>query len=338
MRFLKACRREKTDATPVWFMRQAGRYMPEYRKVRERWTLLEICEEPELAAEVTLQPLALGVDAAILFADILLPVRPMGIALSFAPGEGPVLSPAVRSGYDVDSLRDFDPREELGYVMKALRIVRKELDGKTPLIGFAGAPFTLAAYLVEGGPSEDHALVKAMMREQPALWGRLMEKLSKMSVRYLSAQIEAGAQAVQLFDSWAGKLTREEYVRHVLPHSKAVLDGLSGKGVPVIHFGTGTGPFLEDFRDAGGSVLGVDHHLLLDEAWHRAGSDRAMQGNLDPAALRGTRDELRGAIEDVLRRAGKQPGHIFNTGHGLTPDTPVDNVRAAVDLVHELSA
>ncbi|MFA6030945.1 MAG: uroporphyrinogen decarboxylase [Elusimicrobiota bacterium] len=338
MRFIKACRREKTDATPVWFMRQAGRYMPEYRALRAKWTLLEMCERPELAAEVSLQPLRLGVDAVILFADILLPVRPVGVKLEFVKGEGPALTPAVRTAGEIDALRDFDPASELSYVMGALRILRRELEGKVPLIGFAGAPFTLAAYLVEGGPSEDHAKVKAMMRSEPALWDRLMRKLSKVTADYLLAQAAAGAQVLQLFDSWAGALTREEYVRCVQPHSRAVFSAVAKAGVPLIHFGTNTGPFLEDLRDAGGDVIGVDHRVPLDEAWKRIGCDRAVQGNLDPEALLGPRDELLSKVDEVLRRAGGRPGHIFNLGHGILQQTPVENVRAVADRVHEKTA
>jgi uroporphyrinogen decarboxylase len=339
MRFLKACRREKADATPVWFMRQAGRYMAEYRALREKHGMLELCRTPELAAEVTLQPVrAFSVDAAILFADILLPLPPMGLKLEFLQGEGPALTPPVRKDEDVDDLRVFDPKEDLGFVLEAIKLAKKELSGKVPLIGFAGAPFTLAAYAVEGGPSADYAVVKAMMRENPGLWDRLMGKLTSVSAAYLRAQAEAGADALQLFDSWAGVLTREEYARYAAPYSRNVLSEAAKTGVPIIHFGTGTSPFLEDFRDAGGGVIGVDWSIPLDEAWKRIGYDRAIQGNLDPAKLLGPRVELKKAVGEVLRRAEGRPGHIFNLGHGIPKETPPENVGAVAEWVHEMSA
>ena len=339
MRFLDACRREKTDATPVWFMRQAGRYMPEYRALREKHGMLELCRTPELAAEVTLQPVrAFAVDAAILFADILLPLPPMGLKLEFAEGEGPRLSPPVRTEKDVDALRVFDPSEGLGFVLEAVRLARRMLAGKVPLIGFAGAPFTLAAYAVEGGPSKDYAHVRAMMRERPDLWGRLMTKLAGVSGAYLLAQARAGAQALQLFDSWAGILTREEYARFAAPYSKKVLDEAAKSGVPLVHFGPNTAPFLEEFRDAGGDVVGVDWRIPLDEAWRRIGYGRAVQGNLDPAKLSAPLPELKEAVAEVLRRAGGRPGHIFNLGHGIPKDTPPDRVKAVAEWVHEMSS
>ncbi|MBI5242322.1 MAG: uroporphyrinogen decarboxylase [Elusimicrobia bacterium] len=339
MRFLEACRRRRTDATPVWFMRQAGRYMPEYRRLREKYGLLELCERPALAAEAALQPVrAFEVDAAIVFADILLPVRPMGVGLRFAQGEGPALSPPVRTDKDVKALRVFDPQEDLGFVLEAVRLLRKELDGKVPVIGFAGAPFTVAAYLIEGRPSRDFRRTKMMMRGAPALWDRLMSKLAKVTSDYLKGQIRAGAQAVQLFESWAGALTRQEYVRHAAPYSREVLGALSGMGVPVLHFGAGTAPFLEDFRDADGDVVGVDEKIPLDEAWRRIGYGRAIQGNLAPQRMLLGRPQLKKAVVDILRRAEGRPGHIFNLGHGILPETPADNVRAVAEWVHERSS
>lgn len=335
-RFLRACRRLQTDATPVWFMRQAGRYMPEYRRLRSRRTILELCEDPAAAAEVTLQPVrALGVDAAILFADILLPLRPMGVQVEFLKGEGPSLSPPARTARDVDRLRRFDPREGLSYVLEAIRLLRRELPREVPLIGFAGAPFTLASYLIEGGPSKDYRRTKLMMRAAPALWRRLMGKLAAMTGDYLAAQVEAGAQAVQLFDSWAGALSREDYARCALPYSRAALSRV--RGVPTIHFGTGTAHFLEDFAAAGGDVIGVDWRLPLAEARRRL-PGRAIQGNLDPADLFLPRRELKAAVRRVLRSAGRRPGHIFNLGHGILPETPVPNVRAVVDWVREATS
>lgn len=336
MRFLKACRRQSVDATPVWFMRQAGRYMAEYRKLRKRYKILELCEHPDAAAEVTLQPVrAFGVDAAILFADILLPVRPMGLKLEFVSGEGPQISPPVRTKKDVERLRDFDPAEELSYVMDAIMILRRELAGKTPLIGFAGAPFTLASYMIEGGPSKDYRNAKRMMRAEPALWKMLMNKLTDVTTSYLLAQVAAGAQAIQLFDSWVGALSKEDYEKSVKPFSSRVLKAVSRTGVPVISFGTGTTPFLESFRDAGGDVIGVDWHLPLDEAWKRIGRGKAVQGNLDPVHLYLPKPLLKKAVRDVIRRAAGRRGHIFNLGHGILPTTPPDNVRAVVDWVHE---
>jgi len=332
MRFLDACRRKRTDRVPVWFMRQAGRYMPEYRKLRQKWSILQLAKTPELACEVTLQPIdAFPVDAAILFADILLPLEPMGAKLRFAPG--PVIDNPVRAAKDVARLRDFDPDEGLGYVAESVRLIRRELDGKVPLIGFAGAPFTLCSYLIEGGPSDDFRTTKAFMAEQPQAWDKLMRLVRQITADYLWMQVRAGAQALQLFDSWIGALTPEQYRRHVQPHSRFVLESLRGSGVPVISFGTGTGGFLEDFASAGGDVIGVDWRVDLDAAWKRIGR-KAIQGNLDPILLLGDRKPLKEAVADVLRRSGGKPGYVFNLGHGILPPTPVDNVKAVVDWVH----
>jgi len=338
-RFLRACARQPADCTPVWFMRQAGRYMPAYRAVRAAHSLLEICAQPELAAEVTLQPVrALGVDAAILFADILLPLIPMGIRLDFSAGEGPVIHNALRTPADVDALRVVEPREALAAVLQAVRLVRRELEGKIPLIGFAGAPFTLASYLVEGGASRTFLKTKRLMYSDPAAWHRLMEKLAQVIASYLSAQVEAGAQAVQLFDSWAGALAPEDYRQYVLPYSRHIFQALAGCGVPAIHFGTGTFALLPDLKAAGGSVFGLDWTTPLGQGWQILGPDVAIQGNLDPAALFAPPQELERRVRRVLQQAGGRPGHIFNLGHGILPDTPPANVKAVVDMVHELTS
>jgi uroporphyrinogen decarboxylase len=320
-------------------MRQAGRYLPEYRAIRERHSLLEICAQPDLAAAVTLQPVRrLGVDAAILFADILLPLVPMGLALRFAAGEGPVIDNPVRSESDVHALRAVDVAESLGAMLETVRLVRRELNGRIPLIGFAGAPFTLASYAIEGGSSRDFVETKKRMFGAPALWHALMERLTTVVADYLTAQVEAGVQAVQVFDSWVGALAPDDYRRSVLPHSRRLLDALRPLGVPVIHFGVGTATLLELVCEAGGDVIGLDWRIPLDEGWRRVGQDRAVQGNLDPVALFAPIPELLRRVDDVLSRAGGRPGHIFNLGHGILPRTPVDHVRAVVERVHERTA
>jgi uroporphyrinogen decarboxylase len=320
-------------------MRQAGRYMPEYRAIREQHTLLEICRQPELAAEVTLQPVkALGVDAAILFADILLPLEPMGASFEFAAGEGPVIHQPVRDRAGVDRLRLFEPEEGLAHVLEAIALVRRELDGKTPLIGFAGAPFTLASYLVEGGKSRSFALTKRLLYGEPELWHALAGKLSEVVRRYLRAQVQAGAQAVQLFDSWVGELSPIDYREFVLPHVRHILSDLASLGVPVIHFGTGTGALLELLRDAGGTVIGVDWRTPLDVARARLGDGVALQGNLDPLTLQAPREFLATRVDDVLARAGSGVGHVFNLGHGILPETSPDAAKYVVDRVHERTA
>ncbi|MEX0788478.1 MAG: uroporphyrinogen decarboxylase [Anaerolineales bacterium] len=337
-RFLRACRREPVDCTPVWFMRQAGRYMAEYRAVRATHSLLEICAHPDLAAEVTLQPVrALGVDAAILFADILLPLIPMGIHLEYTAEEGPVIHNPIRTSADVAALRPVEPRESLAPVLQAIRLVGRELDGHTPLIGFAGAPFTLASYLIEGGSSRTFVKTKKMMYGAPEPWHALMGKLARLVADYLVAQIEAGAQAVQLFDSWVGCLSPDDYRAYVLPHSQFVLRAVRATGVPAIHFGTGTSGLLETMRDAGGDVIGVDWRLPLDRAWERLGPSVAIQGNLDPVALFAPRPDLERRVRAILQAADGRPGHIFNLGHGVLPETPVESVKAVVEMVHEFS-
>ncbi len=333
-RFLRACRREPTDCTAVWFMRQAGRYMPEYRALRERHSLLDLCRSPELSLEVTLQPLRLGVDAAILFADILLPLEPMGAPFDFAAGEGPIVRAPIESRAAIDALRVVSPEDGLGHVLEAVRLIKRELAGKVPLIGFAGGPFTLASYLIEGGKSTDFVKTKRLMYSDPTSWNLLMAKLAEVIRRYLVGQIAAGADCVQLFDSWVGQLSREDYATYVQPHVAHVLAGVSGRGVPVIHFGTGTNALLELLAQAGGDVIGLDWRTPLAEGWNRVGHDRAVQGNLDPVVLFAPREVVETHAARVLDAAGGRPGHVFNLGHGILPDTPVDAVHALVDFVH----
>jgi len=315
-------------------MRQAGRYMAEYRALREKHTLLELCRTPELAVEVTLQPLrAFGFDAAILFSDLLIPLAPMGIPFEFQAGEGPVIETPVRSAADVAALRRFDPRAELGMVLEAIRLLRRELE--VPLIGFAGAPFTLASYAIEGGHSTSFARTKGLMYGDAETWHRFAALLAATVADYLRAQVEAGAQAVQLFDSWIGALDEADYREFVLPHVRRIFDSVSDLDVPKIHFGTGTAHLLAVQREAGGTVIGVDWRTPLDEGWRLAGDGVAVQGNLDPTLLFAPRDRLLARVDDVLRRAGGRPGHVFNLGHGILPGTPVEAVKAVVDHVHE---
>ena len=336
-RFLKACRREPVDCTPVWFMRQAGRYMAEYQAIRAKHSILEVCKTPELAAQVTLQPInRFAFDAAIIFADILLPLEAMGLNLEFAEGEGPVIHNPVRDRAAVDRLKVIDG-EELAYVAAAIGQARKALAGKVPLIGFAGAPFTLASYAIEGGSSRNYILTKQFMYREPEAWHRLMDKLARVVTGYLRRQIRAGAQAIQLFDSWVGCLAPGDYAEYVLPHVQLIFEGLKREAVPMIHFGTGTGALLELQRQAGGDVIGLDWRVRLDEGWGRLGHDVAVQGNLDPVLLFAPQHEIERRVADILRRAAGRPGHIFNLGHGILPGTPIENVEAAVDLVHKLS-
>ncbi|MFN2446210.1 MAG: uroporphyrinogen decarboxylase [Vicinamibacterales bacterium] len=334
-RFLRACRREPVDRTPVWFMRQAGRYMAEYRALRQNYTLLQICRTPDLATEVTLQPLRrIELDAAIVFSDLLLPLEPMGIPFDFIQGEGPAIESPLRSEADIDRVRVFEPRESLGHVLDAIRQITHELDGRVPLIGFAGAPFTLASYAIEGGHSNSFALTKALMYENPSAWHRLCGKLTTVVADYLGAQIEAGVDAVQVFDSWVGALNAQDYREFAQPHTRRLFEAIDGR-VPSIHFGTSTGAILPDMRDAGGDVVGADWRTRLDDAWSRIGHDRAIQGNLDPTLLLGPRDRMLRSAADILAQAGGRPGHIFNLGHGILPMTPVENVQALARFVHE---
>ena len=316
-------------------MRQAGRYMSDYRALRERYSLLDICRVPELAVAVTLQPVdAIDVDAAILFSDLLIPFTPMGLDFDFVKGEGPSIAHPIRSAADVDRLRSFEPREALAHVLETIRILRVELADRVPLIGFGGAPFTLAAYAIEGGPSRTYARTKAFMYAQPRAWHRLCERFAGMIADYLAAQVEAGVQALQVFDSWAGALGRSDYREFALPHSSHIFSALRNTGVPVVHFGVDTTAILPDITEAGGDVIGLDWRLPLDEAWFIVGHNRAVQGNLDPTLLLGPRDRLLAAADDVLRRAGGRAGHIFNLGHGVLPSTELEQVQALAKHVH----
>jgi len=315
-------------------MRQAGRYMEVYRKLREKHTLLELCRDPELACEVTMQPIRrFDLDAAIIFSDILLPLEPLGVPFEFAKGEGPVIARPLRTKEDVDRLRAFDPREELGYVHEAIRLTVRALEGRVPLIGFCGAPFTLASYMIEGGSSRNYLHAKRMMYHQPETWNKLMETVSGVLAAHLEAQVEAGAEALQVFDSWVGALSPEDYREFVLPHSRAVLARARATGVPVIHFGTGTAGTLELLKEAGGDVIGVDWRIPLDEAWRRLGNDVGVQGNLDSVLLMAPAELLRKRVLDVLQRAGGRPGHIFNLGHGILPETPPESLDVVIETV-----
>ena len=333
---MRACRREPVPYTPIWLMRQAGRYMPEYRAVRNKTTFLELCKNPSLAAEVTVTAAErLGVDAAIIFADILLILEPMGVDLEFAHGEGPVIHNPVREAADVDRLRQLEDVSTLEFVNEAIRQTRRALKPDVPLIGFAGAPFTLASYLTEGGGSKNYVHTKRLMYNDGGAWHAMMSLIAMSLVKYLNAQIDAGAQAVQLFDSWVGCLSPDDYHEFVLPHTRRVIEGIK-PGVPVIHFGTGTAALLELLREAGGDVIGLDWRVRLDEGWQRVGHDVAIMGNLDPVALFADQRVLRAQAKRILKQANKRPGHIFNLGHGILPETPVENVIALVDMVHEV--
>lgn len=318
-------------------MRQAGRYMAEYRALRERYSLLEICRTPDLATEVTLQPVRrVEVDAAILFSDLLLPLEPLGLPFDFVQGEGPRIERPIDSPAAIDRLKTFEPRVELSYVLEAVALVQRELAGRVPLIGFAGAPFTLASYAIEGGHSNSFARTKALMYGYPDAWHRLCSRLVSVVADYLIAQIEAGVDAVQLFDSWVGVLSSTDYREFVFPHTRRIFDTI-GRRVPTIHFGTGTSAILEDLRDAGGDVIGVDWRIPIDVAWQRIGFDRAVQGNLDPTLLLGPAHRMFAQTDEVLERAGGRPGHVFNLGHGILPSTPVEHVQMLAQYVHSAS-
>ena len=335
---LSAARRESGRPTPVWFMRQAGRYLPEYRAIREKHSLLEICANPEVAAEVTMQPVRrLGVDAAIVFADILLPLVPMGLDLAFVEGEGPAIRNRIRGPADIARLAVTDVANALAAVTEAIRLTRAALPASVPVIGFAGAPFTVASYAIEGGSSRHFVDTKRLMYEHPDAWNALMTKLVRVLSEYLTAQVGAGAEILQVFDSWVGVLSPADYRRYVLPHSRALFTRLGLLGVPLIHFGVNTGELLPLLVEAGGDVIGLDWRLGLDDGWARVGFDRGVQGNLDPVALFAPPAELETRVRDVIARAGSRPGHIFNLGHGVLPGTPVDAVRRVVDLVHALT-
>jgi len=335
-RFVRACRLEPVDATPIWFMRQAGRSFAAYRKLRERYGILELAKTPDLCAEVTLMPVHdLGVDAAVLFADIMLPLEPMGVGLRIEPEVGPIIDHPIRSAADVAALLPFDPAQ-VSFTLDAIRLVRRELDGKAGVIGFSGAPFTLACYLIEGRPSRDFATAKAFMYREPMAWHDLMERLSVMVVAYLRAQVESGAEVVQLFDSWVGGLGPADYREFVQPHVRGIFAALAD--VPTVHFGTGTSALLELLAEAGGDVIGVDHRVSLADAWRRVGPERGIQGNLDSARLLAGWDATRVGAKVVLDEAAGRRGHVFNLGHGVLPQTDTDLLRRLVDFVHEETA
>lgn len=334
-RFLRACRRQPVDRTPVWFMRQAGRYMAEYQAIRKNHSILDVCKIPELAAEVTLQPIErFPLDAAIIFADILLPLEPMGLNLSFVEDKGPVIANPVRSADDVARLKVVDA-DAFGFSYEAVALTVKQLAGRVPLIGFAGGPFTLASYAIEGGSSRSYITTKRMMFSQPKQWHALLEKFADVVTNYLLNQIRAGAQAIQLFDSWVGCLAPGDYEEYALPHVKRIIDRLKPEGLPIIYFGTGTSTILPLMKQAGSDVVGLDWHVELDEAWARLGYDVAVQGNLDPIVLYAPVEEIDRRVKDILARAGQRPGHIFNLGHGILPQTPVEHVDAAIASVHK---
>lgn len=335
--FLKACRLEKTAYTPVWLMRQAGRYLKGYRAIREKVPFLALCKDKDLAAEVTVESQKkIGADAAIIFSDILLVVEPMGFRLSYEAGEGPSIQPRIQYERQVEALISAPPQNAMGFVFDAIREARRRLNPHIPLIGFIGAPFTLASYLLEGGKSRDFKRTKTWIRSCPDGWRLLMEKLTEILILFSHAQIDAGVQAVQIFDSWVGCLSRDEYRLHVLPYSRRLIRGLNGR-VPVIHFGTGTKDFLDLMAEAGGEIIGVDSHARLDVAWKRIGYERGIQGNLNPKILFGDRATLRRHVKSILRQAGGRPGHIFNLGHGVLPETPAENVIRLIEMVHTLS-
>lgn len=335
--FLKACRREPVEHTPVWLMRQAGRYMKEYMAIREKHSFLEMCRTPELACEVTLQPIrAFELDAAIIFADILLPLEGMGINLEFAKNEGPVISNPVRTRADIDAIRIINPEEDVPYLLEAIKMVRSELNGKVPLIGFAATPFTLASYIIEGQGSRNYLNTKTLMYSDPVGWHMLMDKIADVLITYLNAQVDAGAQTLQIFGSWDGCLGPRDYVEYALPYTKKVIESVN-KSVPLINFSTGTATYLDKVKDAGGDVVGVDWKINLDDAWNLIGHDKGIQGNLEPVTLFGPVENLRKRAKEIIDQAGGRPGHIFNLGHGIILGTPVDNVKALVDAVHEFS-
>jgi len=337
-RFIRACRCEPVDATPVWLMRQAGRYMAEYRAVRKNYTLVEICKTPDVAAEVTITAAEkLGVDAAIIFADLLLPLEVMGLPFRFEAGEGPVIENPIRTAKDVDKLRT-DRAAELGYVSQSVGLVAKHFGEKMPVIGFCGAPFTLASYMIEGGGSRNYLLTKKMMYSQTAAWQKLMGKLVDVLAFYAAEQVTAGADALQVFDSWVGCLSVEDYRQYVQPFATDLIQRLKKTGVPLIYFGTDTATLLPSMKQTGADVMGVDWRFPLEQAWESLDFQGAVQGNLDPVLLFASQEELRARTRAILRQAGGRNGHIFNLGHGILPETPVENVQALVEFVHEISA
>jgi uroporphyrinogen decarboxylase len=337
-RFMKACRREPVDATPVWLMRQAGRYMKEYRELRTKVPFLELCKTPHLVSEVTVTAAKrLGVDAAIIFADLLLIAEPLGFSLAYGQGEGPIIKPALRLPREVDRLQEVDPQESLAYLYDAIRQTRSDLDPKLPLVGFAACPFTLASYLIEGGGSRNYRQTKGLMYRDRGAWRALMEHLARNLAKYINGQIAAGVQAVQIFDTWVGCLGPADYREFVLPYTRMMIEAIT-PGTPIIHFGTGTGMLLEAMRETGGDIIGLDSDVELDEAWARLRYAVGVQGNLDPVVLYADQAYIRLRVQRILDQAAGRPGHIFNLGHGLLPDTPFENVVALVDMVHELSS
>jgi uroporphyrinogen decarboxylase len=335
-RFVKACRSLPVDRTPVWFMRQAGRYMPEYRAVRKQYSLIEICKRPEVAADVTITAAeALGVDAAIIFADLLLPLEVMGLPFHFSPGEGPVIEKPLRDQADIARLRT-DRAADLGYVSDAIRLVSKHFGSRLPLIGFCGAPFTLASYMIEGGSSRNYINTKKMMYSRPAAWDDLLHKLVTVVAQYASEQVRAGADVIQVFDSWVGCLSVDDYRRYVLPRTAELVKALQKSRVPVIYFGTDSATLLASMKETGAEVIGLDWRIPLDQGWQAVGSG-AVQGNLDPVLLFAGWPEVKAGAGEILRRAGGRAGHIFNLGHGILPETPVENVKALARFVQEYS-
>jgi uroporphyrinogen decarboxylase len=333
-RFVRACKAQPVDRTPVWFMRQAGRYMAEYRAVRKQYSLIEICKKPQVAADVTITAAeALGVDAAIIFADLLLPLDVMGLPFHFSAGEGPVIAKPVREQADVSRLRT-DRSADLGYVAEAVRLVCKHFGTSLPVIGFCGAPFTLASYMIEGGGSRNYVHTKKMMYSSPAAWHELMRKLVAVVSAYAAEQVRAGADTIQIFDSWVGCLSVEDYRRYVLPRTTELVKLLQDTGVPIIYFGTDSATLLPSMKETGAEVIGLDWRIPLDDGWRSLGSG-AVQGNLDPVLLFADWKELKARAQDILRRASGRPGHIFNLGHGILPETPVENVKALAKFVHE---
>jgi uroporphyrinogen decarboxylase len=336
--FVRACKLQPVDRTPVWFMRQAGRYMPEYRAVRKQHSLLEICKKPTLAAEVTITAAEiLGVDAAIIFADLLLPLEVMGLPFHFAAGEGPIIEQPVRSREDVTRLRT-DRASDLGYVSEAVSFVAKHFADRLPVIGFCGAPFTLASYIIEGGGSRHYIHTKKMMYNSPPVWDELMRKLVAVTAAYAADQVRSGADAIQIFDSWVGCLSVEDYRRYVLPHVSGMVKQLQKTGVPIVYFGTDSATLLSAMNETGADVIGLDWRIPLDQGWRRLEHRCAVQGNLDPVLLFAGWPELKSRAEDILRRASRRPGHIFNLGHGILPETPVENVKNLARFVQEHSA
>ncbi len=336
-RFVRACKSLPVDRTPVWFMRQAGRYMAEYRAIRKQHSLLEICKKPALAAQVTIEAAEiLGVDAAIIFADLLLPLEVMGLPFHFSAGEGPVIEKPVRSKEDVAGLRT-DRAAELGYVSEAVSLVSKHFADRVPVIGFCGAPFTLASYMIEGGGSRNYVHAKKMMYNSPGVWDELMRKLVAVTTAYSAEQVRAGADAIQIFDSWVGCLSVEDYRRYVLQHVTGMVKELQKTGVPIIYFGTDSATLLPAMRETGADVIGLDWRIPLDEGWQRLDYECAVQGNLDPVLLFAEWKELKARAEDVLRSAAGRPGHIFNLGHGILQETPVENVKNLARFVQEHS-